>query len=126
MATVLIAEDNEGIRSTMAGALRDRGYAVLEAENGSDGMRLAQEHHPDVIILDLMMPVLDGWSAAKELERDPATARIPRLGLSAAHLESSSREMIAADFALLLQKPIALFDLFDAVERLLNGRAAQG
>ena len=122
MATVLIAEDNEGIRSTMAGALRDRGYAVLEAENGAEAVRLAEEHRPDLLLLDLMMPVLDGWSAAKELQENPATASIPRVAITALTLEPSSLDMLPAEFALVLPKPIALREMFGAIEGVLAGR----
>lgn len=60
MTTVLIAEDNEPLRTAYSMAMRARGYDVLEAENGAEAMRLAGEHRPDLVLLDLMMPALDG------------------------------------------------------------------
>ena len=124
-ATILIAEDNEAIRTIYALAMRARGYTVLEAENGAEGVRLAREHRPDLIVLDVMMPVLDGWGAAQALSENPATAGIPRLAMSALTLEPSSLDVLAAEFALVLRKPFRLRDLFAAVDELLANRSAQ-
>ena len=121
-ATVLIAEDNESLRIALAEALRAKGYAVLEAENGAEAVRLAEEHRPDVVLLDLMMPVLDGWSAAKRLQENAATAKIPRVAITALHLDRSTQGALAADFALVLRKPLALRELFTVVEGLLAGQ----
>ena len=121
-ATVLIAGDDEPIRTAYLIAMHAKGYTVLEAENGTEGVRLAQEYRPDLILLDLMMPVLDGWSAAKALQENPATASIPRVAITALHLDASTRDKLAADFALVLPKPIALLDLYAAMEALLRGR----
>ena len=122
-ATVLIAEDHPSLRTAMATALRAKGYAVLEAENGADGVRLAEEHRPDLLLLlDLMMPVLNGWSAAKALQENPATAPAPRVAITALHLDRPTQAKLAADFALVLHKPITLRDLFAAMEGLLRGR----
>ena len=124
-ATVLIADDNEPLRRAMAQALGTRGCAVLQAENGAEAVRLAQEHRPDLILLDLVMPVLDGWNAARVLQENPVTARIPRLAITALHLDPSTRDKLAADFALVLRKPLALSELCRAIERLLGEHAKQ-
>ena len=123
-ATVLIAEDNESLRTALVEALRVKGYTVLAAANG-EGVRLAQERRPDLLLLDLMMPVLDGWSAAKELQKTPATAHIPRVAITALHLDRSTRDVLSADFALVLQKPLALREVFGAIERVLAGRTEE-
>ena len=121
MTTVLIAEDNEAIRTVYALAMRAKGYTVLEAENGAEGVRLAQEHRPDLIILDLMMPILDGWGAAEALSENPVTAQIPRLAITALSLDSSAMDVVPSRFALVLRKPFRLRELFAAMEALLAG-----
>ena len=119
-ATLLIAEDNDSLRTALATALRATGYYVLEAENGAEAVRLAEEHRPDLILLDLMMPVLDGWSAAKVLQENPVTAGIPRLAITALHLDPSTRDKLAADFALVLRKPLVLREFCRAIEGVLT------
>ena len=123
--TLLIAEDNESLRIAFAEALRAKGYTVLEAENGAEAVRLATEHRPGLILLDLMMPVLDGWSAAQALQENPVTARIPRLALTALQLDPSRLDKLATDFALVLRKPLALSEVCRAIERLLGEHAKQ-
>ena len=124
-ATVLIAEDDWPSRSAFPEGLRAKGYTVLEAENGAEGVRLAEEHRPDLVLLDLMMPVLDGWSAAKELQENPATAPIPRVAITVLHLDRPTLDKLAADFALVLHKPIALRDLSVRIGGLIRGRMGQ-
>ena len=125
MTTVLIAEDDESSRSAIAEGLRARGYTVLEARDGAEGVRLAQEQRPDLILLDLMMPVLDGWSAATALRENAATAGIPRLAITALHLDRRTLDKISAEFALVLHKPISLRDLSVTIGGLIRGRTGQ-
>ena len=126
LGTVVIAEDNETLRSALATALRAKGYNVQEAENGAEAVRLTQEHRPDLILLDLMMPVLGGLGAARELQENPVTAGIPRLAITASHLDPANRNVLSASFARVLQKPIRLRDLCAAMEGLLAERSAHG
>ena len=119
--TILIVEDNEPIRFALATALRAKGYAVLEAENGAAAVHVAEEHRPDLVLLDLMMPVLDGWSAARELQENPTTARIPRVAITARDLGPATLDALAASFALVLRKPVGLPDLLAAIEGVLAG-----
>ena len=125
MATLLVVEDNEPIRFALATALRAKGYAVLEAENGAAAVRLAEEHRPDLVLLDLMMPVLDGWSAARELQDNSVTERIPRVAITARDLGPATLDALAASFALVLRKPVGLPDLITAIEGVLAGRLEQ-
>ncbi len=89
MATkrVLIVEDNFDNRAIYSVLLQHAGYDVLQAPDGEEGVRLASRDHPDVILMDLSMPVLDGWQALKRLKSDPDTASIPVFALSA-HVHS--------------------------------------
>ena len=126
MTTVLIAEDDDPSRSVYSLAMRARGYTVLEADNGAEAVCLAGEYGPDLVLLDLIMPVLDGREAARALQEDPATAFIPRLAISTSYLDPTAVDALAAEFALVLQKPFPLRKLLTAVEGLLKEPTAQG
>jgi CheY-like chemotaxis protein len=109
MATkrVLIVEDNFDNRAIYSVLLQHAGYDVLQAPDGEEGVRLAARDHPDVILMDLSMPVLDGWEALKRLKSDPATASIPVFALSAHVLfEGDFDRALEAGFAGYFTKPV--------------------
>lgn len=81
--TILVVEDEEDIRQLLVFHLEREGYAVLEAEDGKAGLALARAHEPALVLLDVMLPVMDGFTVCKELERDPETSSIPVLMLTA-------------------------------------------
>lgn len=81
--TILIVEDEAAIRMGLSAAMTRQGYHVITAENGSDGLLKAEENHPDLIISDVLMPVLDGFEMKKRLSADPALASIPMIYLTA-------------------------------------------
>ena len=82
-ATVLLTEDNDHLRRIFALVFRSAGYTVLEAPDGVCAMELAAEHLPNLILMDLSLPKMDGWEATRRIRADPATAHIPILALSA-------------------------------------------
>ena len=82
-ATVLIVEDEQDIRELLAYNLEKEGYATLQAADGKEGLDMARARKPDLILLDLMLPKLDGLAVCRELERDAATVRIPIIMLTA-------------------------------------------
>src|SRR4029079_15936959 len=75
--TVLLVEDNEDNRTVYRTILEHFGYGVIEARNGEDGIRMARELHPDLILMDISIPVIDGWEATRVLKGEEATAGIP-------------------------------------------------
>ncbi len=81
--TVLLVEDNEDNRTVYRTILEHYGYNVVEARNGEDGIRSAREDHPDLILMDISIPIIDGWEATKLLKADEATAHIPIIALTA-------------------------------------------
>ncbi len=89
--TVLIVEDNEDNRIVYATILQHRGYHVLEARNGEEGIRMARESHPDLILMDISVPLIDGWKATEILKGDDATSGIPVIALTA-HALAEDRE----------------------------------
>jgi two-component system, cell cycle response regulator DivK len=80
---VLLVEDNEDNRTVYRTILEHFGYGVIEARNGEDGVRIAREEHPDLILMDISIPVIDGWEATKILKGDDKTRNIPIIALTA-------------------------------------------
>ena len=89
--TVLLVEDNEDNRTVYRTILEHFGYQVIEARNGEDGIRMARESHPDLILMDISIPIIDGWEATQVLKHDPETSNIPIIALTA-HALASDRE----------------------------------
>ena len=81
--TVLLVEDNEDNRTVYRTILEHFGYGVIEARNGEDGVRMAREEHPDLILMDISIPVIDGWEATRMLKGDEETSGIPIIALTA-------------------------------------------
>ncbi len=81
--TVLLVEDNEDNRTVYRTILEHYGYQVVEARNGEDGIRMAREQHPDLILMDISIPVIDGWEATRVLKGDESTSGIPIIALTA-------------------------------------------
>jgi two-component system KDP operon response regulator KdpE len=81
--SVLVVDDDPNIRRMIVAALRRDGYSFYEAPNGRDALELMREQHPDVVVLDLMMPVLSGWDVLKERQSDAELSRIPVIVVSA-------------------------------------------
>lgn len=91
MAKLLLVEDHEEIWDFLSRRLKRRGHEVVLAFDGAQGIEAAHHDHPDVILLDMNLPVLDGWTAARRLKADSDTARIPIIALTA-HAMSGDRE----------------------------------
>jgi two-component system, cell cycle response regulator DivK len=116
--TILVIEDNPEERHIFASYLAFVGGRLLEAENGERGLELARTHHPDLILMDLSMPVMDGWEAMRRLHADEETADIPVVAITGHHLPGERLE--AAGFCGYLEKPIAPFRVLEEVERCLG------
>jgi CheY-like chemotaxis protein len=114
--TILIVDDSDSICSGIASYLEVNGYEALTAYDGEQGVRIAKRSHPDAILLDIMMPVLDGWEAIRQLKADPETAGIPVLALSALRL--SMEQVSAAGFDGYLSKPVPPHRLIDEIHRV--------
>jgi len=113
--TILIVDDSDSICTGIAFLLEIDGHATLTAFDGEEGIRKARQHRPDVILLDIMMPVLDGWGAIKQLRAIGETARIPVLALTALKLDRE--QVAAAGFTGYLQKPIPPHRLKEEIDR---------
>ena len=118
--TVLIAEDTEDIRHLVKLMLELKGCRVLEAAHGEEAVELAPEHKPDLIFMDLRMPVLDGFEATRRLRQIPETRKTPIVGLSAHCHDRWHEEAIAAGCDDCIMKPIEDRELAAILSRFLN------
>lgn len=91
MHTILLVEDNEMNRDMLSRRLLRKGYRVLEAIDGRQGIEMAANELPDLILMDMSLPEIDGWEATKQIKQSPATRHIPVIALTA-HAMSSDRE----------------------------------
>jgi CheY-like chemotaxis protein len=120
---VLLVEDNEDNRTIYSTVLRHLGYQVIEAQDGVRAIELARSEHPELILMDISIPALDGWEATRILREDPATRDIPIVALTA-HALSDDRERAAEiGFASYLAKPIEPRAVVDEVRRLIGDAA---
>jgi two-component system cell cycle response regulator DivK len=119
--SVLIVDDNERNRRLARDVLGAVGFRTFEAENGAEAIALAAEHLPDVILMDLLLPDMEGTDAARRLRDEPRTARIPVVVLSALPLEGDADWFLAAGFAGYIEKPIDVIGFADQVRRYRSG-----
>ncbi len=115
---ILIVEDDDAIRHMLADALQDAGYAVAMAVDGFDALDQIEQHPPDAILLDLMMPSMDGWTFLETCRGDVRSARIPIGLLSAAPVLLRTADAWGVQVA--IGKPFALDALLDQVELLVD------
>lgn len=105
--TILVVDDEPDQREIYSAVLKHAGYAVIEAADAAAGIRLATEESPDLILLDIALPVMDGWEAARVLKEDPRTANIPICAISARVLPAEEFGRVSrAGFACYMLKPI--------------------
>jgi two-component system, cell cycle response regulator DivK len=120
---LLIADDEEDNRVIFSAILTHHDYAVVLAENGREALELARDHSPRLILMDLQMPVMDGWEATRQLKADPDTADIPVIAVTARDCTAALLE--DAGFCAYVGKPVAPQNLLRAVEFCLE-QAGEG
>jgi CheY-like chemotaxis protein len=119
MATILIAEDYDDNRELLRIVLNTAGYDVHEARNGAECVKIARQKPPDLVMVDLSMPELDGWGVFRELKLNPVTAGIPCVAVTA-HVESDRQRVLQAGFDGFVSKPFRTDELLSTVEKLLQ------
>lgn len=117
MTTVLIVEDNEMNRDMLTRRLERKGYSVISAVDGPQGIEMARAEAPDVILMDVALGAMDGWEATATLQADPATRSIPVIALTAHALESDRRRSIEVGCVDFETKPVSLTDLVEKIEK---------
>lgn len=119
MAKILLVEDNEMSREMLARRLQRHGYEVVLAVDGSQGVQLAQAETPDLILMDMRLPVLDGWEATRQLKALPATQAIPIIALTAHAMSGDRDKAIAAGCDDYDTKPIEFPRLLGRIQAFL-------
>jgi len=123
MAKLLLVEDNEMNRDMLSRRLRRRGHEVIMAFDGLEAITLTQSEAPDLILMDLSLPLMDGWEATRRLKAAPQTQSIPILALTAHAMEGDRDKAIAAGFDDYDSKPIEFPRLLAKIQTLLGEEA---
>ncbi|PZO38323.1 MAG: hypothetical protein DCF19_16730 [Pseudanabaena frigida] len=116
---ILIVEDNEANISTFSSYLKAKGYNLLIAKDGQEAIDLTKKHHPDLILMDIQMPVMDGLEATKQIRLDPNLANIPIIALTALAMEGDREKCLAAGANDYLSKPVKLKQLANIIQQFL-------
>ena len=120
MARILLVEDNEMNRDMLSRRLEKRGHTVLLAPDGAAGLNLARSELPDVILMDMSLPVIDGWEASRQLKAEENTAGIPIIALTAHAMASDREKAMEAGCDDYDTKPVELPRLLGKIEALLK------
>ncbi len=120
MTKLLLVEDNEMNRDMLSRRLIRRGFQVVFAMDGQQGIDLAHSERPDIILMDMSLPVIDGWEATRRLKADDATRSVPVIGLTAHAMSGDREKAIEAGCDDYDTKPVELDRLIDKIERLLG------
>jgi len=117
MSTVLIVEDNEKNMKLVRDVLKVKGYKVLEAVNATIGLALARSGKPDLILMDIQLPDIDGITALKEIRADKVLSRTPVVAVSASVMPEEQQKIVASGFNAYVTKPIDVKSFLQTVER---------
>jgi len=122
---ILIVEDNEKNRKLLRDVLQFKGYRTIEAEMGEDGVTLAMQHKPDLILMDYQLPGIDGIEAFRRIRNASGTAHIPIVAVTASAMPEEARKMKEAGFDGFQTKPINVKEFLQAVADLFSRKAAR-
>ncbi len=120
MPKILLVEDNEMNRDMLTRRLEKRGYTVIVAVDGAEGVAQAKAGAPDLILMDMSLPVLDGWDATRQIKADPALTRVPVIALTAHAMESDRQKALGAGCDDFDTKPVELPRLLMKIDELLK------
>jgi CheY-like chemotaxis protein len=124
MPKILLVEDNEMNRDMLSRRLERRGYEIVIAVDGEQGVTMAASEAPDVILMDMSLPVLDGWEATRRIKADAATRAVPVIGLTAHAMAGDAEKAFAAGCDDYDTKPVELPRLLEKIEKQLASRKA--
>lgn len=123
MPVVLVVDDTEDTRELYVEYLTDQGYTLVHAENGKIALEVAAAHKPDVIVMDLSMPVMDGWEATRRIKADPALAHTLVIAVSGHATEGGTSRAREAGADAICPKPCLPGDVLKVIRELLARRA---
>jgi len=121
MPKILLVEDNEMNRDMLSRRLQRKGYQVVLAVDGRSGVEMTQTQAPDLVLMDMSLPVLDGWEATRRLKADAATRHIPVIALTAHAMSSDHEKALKAGCDDYDTKPVELSRLLAKIDALLSG-----
>lgn len=121
---ILIVEDQLLNRKLVRDVLQAKGYRTVEAETGEEGVRTAQERNPELILMDIQLPGINGIEALKRLRENPVTRAIPVIAVTASAMQQNRREIIEAGFDGYLPKPINIIAFLETVRAKLAERVS--
>jgi two-component system, cell cycle response regulator DivK len=124
MAKILLVEDNEMNRDMLSRRLAKKGYDVVIAVDGAQGLAMTRTELPDLVLMDMSLPVIDGWEATRQIKADEALKRIPVIALTAHAMSDDREKALAAGCNDYDTKPIELPRLLTKIEELLKGKEA--
>jgi len=117
---ILIVEDNEKNRKLARDVLQVKGYRTIETETAEEGLKVAVEKHPALILIDIQLPGIDGITALKQLRADPMTKTIPVIAITASAMTYNRLTMMAEGFDGFQSKPISVKDFLEEVRRVID------
>ena len=124
MARILLVEDQEMNRDMLSRRLKKRGYEISIAVDGAEGVDKARSEAPDLILMDMSLPVMDGWEATRTLKADEATRPIPIVALTAHAMSTDRDKALEAGCDAYETKPVDLSRLLETIQKLLEARAS--
>ena len=122
MSLILIVEDNERNMKLVRDVLQVKGYATIEAITGEEGIKLALEQKPDLVLMDIQLPGMNGIEALRALCANSVTAKIPVIAVTASVMQQDRKQITEAGFDAYVGKPISLKEFLDAVRKALEGK----
>jgi len=122
MPRILLIEDNEMNRDMLSRRLERKGYETIIAVDGQEGVEKTESEKPDLVLMDMSLPVLDGWEATRKLKSNSVTRNIPIIGLSAHAMSGDREKAIEAGCDDYDTKPVELPRLLEKIETLLNSQ----
>lgn len=117
MSKILIVDDDAKTRKLLRAMLQNSGYEIIEAENGEQGIKLAKENIPVLILMDIEMPVMDGMSAFKVIRADESTKNIPVIALTSYAMKGDKEKFLAEGFDNYISKPIDVKEFMKIVKK---------
>lgn len=120
MKTILVADDKHTSRELVRVVLGKEGHRIVEAADGQEALDLIREHRPDLVLLDLHMPKLDGFGVVRELRRDPELQSLPVVAITASAMQGDREKALQAGFNAYCTKPLSLTALREQVAGLLG------
>ncbi len=122
MTRILVVEDNPSNMKLFRLILHLAGYEVLEAHDGAGGVEVAKAELPDLVIMDIQLPVMDGMEAFQSLQADPVTRNIPAIAVTSYAMKGDEEKLLAMGFASYLPKPVHRGEFLQTISTLLGAR----